>query len=97
VKLRWLRTASASLRLHISFIASENPRAAAAVRHRIRAAVRRLTEFSESGRTGQVAGTRELVVPGLPYVVVYRVGGDYLEILRVFHTSTSWMNEKNMQ
>jgi toxin ParE1/3/4 len=87
VKLRWLRSASASLRLHVSFIATENPRAAAAVRHRIRAAVLRLAEFPESGRTGQVAGTRELVVPGLPYLVVYRIGEESVEILRVFHTA----------
>jgi toxin ParE1/3/4 len=87
VKLRWLRSASASLRLHVSFIATENPRAAAAVRRRIRAAVLRLSEFPESGRTGQVAGTRELVVPGMPYLVVYRIGKESVEILRVFHTA----------
>jgi addiction module RelE/StbE family toxin len=87
VKLRWLRSAAASLRLHVSFIATENPRAAAAVRHRIRSAVLRLAEFPESGRPGQVAGTRELVVPGLPYLVVYRVGKESVEVLRVFHTS----------
>lgn len=87
MKLRWLRSASASLRLHVSFIATENPRAAAAVRHRIRAAVLRLAEFPESGRPGQVAGTRELVVPGLPYLVVYGVGQESVEVLRVFHTS----------
>ena len=87
MKLRWLRSASASLRLHISFIATENPRAAAAVRNRIRTAVLRLAEFPESGRAGQVTGTRELVVPGLPYLVVYRVGKESVEVLRVFHTS----------
>jgi plasmid stabilization system protein ParE len=87
VKLRWLKSGSSTLRLHISFIATDNPRAAATVRRRIRAAVLRLTEFPESGRMGQVAGTRELVVPGLPYLVVYRIGNDSVEILRVFHTS----------
>jgi hypothetical protein len=34
-----------------------------------------------------VAGTRELVVAGLPYVVVYRVAGNAVEVLLVLHTS----------
>ena len=40
------------------------------------------------GRVDQ--GTRELVVPGLPYIVVYRVGSDAVEILRVYHTAMNW-------
>ena len=31
--------------------------------------------------------TRELVVPKTRYIVPYRVRGDTIEILRVFHTS----------
>ena len=87
MKLRWLKSGSSTLRLHVSFIATDNPRAAAAVRRRIRAAVLRLTDFPESGRKGHIAGTRELVVPGLPYLVVYRVGQESVDILRVFHTA----------
>lgn len=47
----------------------------------------RLLDFPESGRIGQVPGTRELVVTNLPYIVVYRVNGDTVEILRVMHMS----------
>jgi len=87
VKLRWLRSGSVSLRRHVRFIAAENPTAAAQVRRRIRSAVLRLLDFPESGRIGQVPGTRELVVTNLPYIVVYRVNGDTVEILRVMHMS----------
>jgi addiction module RelE/StbE family toxin len=90
VKLRWLESASESLRRQVAFIAATNPTAARAVRHRIRTAVLRLRDFPESGRHGQVAGTRELVVPGLPYIVVYTVRHDAVEILRVFHTAMDW-------
>jgi len=31
--------------------------------------------LSESGKTGIEEGTREFVVPGLPYIVAYRVIG----------------------
>jgi toxin ParE1/3/4 len=87
VKLRWLRSGSESLRRHVKFIAAENPAAAARVRRRIRSAVLRLLDFPESGRVGQRPGTRELVVTNLPYIVLYRVNGDGVEILRVFHAS----------
>jgi addiction module RelE/StbE family toxin len=57
---------------------------------RIEQLVKRLATFPESGRVGHIPGTRELVVPGLPYLVVYRVTPDAVEILRVFHTSRNW-------
>ena len=47
----------------------------------------RLLDFPESGRVGQVPGTREMIVADLPYIVLYRVSGDVVEILRVLHTS----------
>jgi toxin ParE1/3/4 len=53
--------------------------------------VLRLCEFPQSGGAGRILGTRELVVSGLPYVVVYRVEDDTVEILRVAHTSMDWL------
>lgn len=32
-----------------------------------------------------MAGTREVVVPGTPYVIPYRLRSDRLEIIAVFH------------
>jgi plasmid stabilization system protein ParE len=60
------------------------------VRRHIRTAVLRLGEFPQSGRAGHFPGTRELVLAGLPYVVVYRVTPDSVEIIRVFHASMDW-------
>ena len=87
MKLRWLSSALLELdRVH-QFIAQENPKAAKQVFTRIRGSTKNLKRFPESGRIGQVPGTRELVVTNLPYIVLYRVSGDVVEILRVFHTS----------
>jgi len=41
--------------------------------------------FPKSGRRGQAGGTREIVVVGLPYIVVYRQDGNLVEIVGVFH------------
>jgi toxin ParE1/3/4 len=95
VRLRWLRSGSETLRHHVNFIAAENSVAAARVRHKIKSTVLRLLDFPDSGRTGQVPGTREVVVTNLPYVVVYRVTGDAVEVLRVLHTSMDVGNRTN--
>jgi toxin ParE1/3/4 len=57
---------------------------------KIEEAVLRLTDFPAMGRPGRVSGTRELVVPDAPYIVPYRVRGQTVHILRVFHTSRKW-------
>ena len=58
-----------------------------------RAAVRRLTEFPESGRPGRVAGTRELVVLRTPYVAAYVVLPGMVRILRVLHGAQIWPDD----
>ena len=90
MKARWLREASITLDAHYDCLAARNPKAARCVFMRIVATASRLGQFPHSGRPGQIQGTRELVVPGLPYVIVYRVGPAAVEILRVFHTSRDW-------
>ena len=95
MKIAWLTAARDSLRAQLAFIARDNPAAARRVRRRIHDAVRNLALFPESGRRGEVAGSRELVVPGLPYIVVYRVARERVEILRVFHASMNWPHLMN--
>lgn len=54
------------------------------------AAVERLAELPNLGRPGRLLGTRELVVPGTPYVIPYRVRSERLEIIAVFHQRQQW-------
>ena len=89
MKLRWLKAGTRSLRLVHAHIAMDNPVAAKRVVERIESSLERLAIFPESGRIGQVSGTREVVVPGLPYIVVYRVSAE-VEILRVFHAAQDY-------
>jgi toxin ParE1/3/4 len=76
-----------ALRAHI---ARENPPAAGEVAASLLAAVERLAAFPNLGRPGRMAGTRELLVPGTPYLVPYRVRGRHLEIVAVFHGRQKW-------
>ncbi len=42
------------------------------------------------GRPGRIRGTKELVVTGTPFILVYRVRGAQVEILRVLHGRQQW-------
>ncbi len=53
----------------------------------------RLTLFPASGKIGRVSGTREFLVPKLPYFVPYRIKGTTIEIIGVYHTSQAWPEE----
>ena len=77
----------AGLRAHI---ARDNPDAAGRIAMTLLTAVERLAELPNLGGPGRVAGTRELVVPGTPYVIPYRLRGQRLEILAVFHGRQQW-------
>ncbi len=90
MRVRWLRRALANLEAEAEYIGEENPEAAARVVERIFRAVNLLQENLAMGRAGRVAGARELVVDGTPYIVPYRVRGDAVEILRVFHARRKW-------
>jgi plasmid stabilization system protein ParE len=67
------------------FIARDNLSAAAAVARRIWDAATKLCDNPNIGRKGHVSGTREWVVTETPYLMVYRVKNDALELLRVWH------------
>jgi len=72
------------------YIARENPDAAGRTAATVLAAVDRLAALPNLGRPGRVSGTRELVVPGTPYVIPYRLRGERLEIIAVFHGRQAW-------
>jgi toxin ParE1/3/4 len=83
VKIVWTIQAIHDLVQVREYIASDNPGAAAGIARRIIQATEKLTANPEIGRTGRLRGTRELIIPGTPYVVPYRVHGDRIELLRV--------------
>lgn len=42
------------------------------------------------GRKGREEGTRELLHKRLPHIAVYRVKGDAIEILHIWHPAQDW-------
>lgn len=89
-RVRWLRRALENVEIEARYVARDSPAAAQRQVATIADAVERLADFPSSGRSGRVEGTRELVVPGTPYIIPYRVRSGTVEILRVFHASRKW-------
>jgi plasmid stabilization system protein ParE len=87
MRVRWLRKALRNLDDEATYIAADDAAAARLVVKRVLDTVSILAEQPGLGRPGRVPGTRELVVAKTRYVVPYRVRGETVEILRVFHTS----------
>jgi addiction module RelE/StbE family toxin len=73
-----------------AYIAQDSPAAAARVAERFIIAALRLERYPLSGRNGRVAGTRELVITSLPYILTYRIQAEVVEIISVVHTSRKW-------
>lgn len=90
LRVRWLRTALANLEALAQYIARNNPAAARRVVAAIERAVALVAHYPALGTPGRVEGTRELVAPGTPYIVPYRVRGQTVQILRVFHAARKW-------
>ena len=72
------------------YIARDKPLAAARVVSTIRKTVEGLRRHPGLGRPGRVPGTRELIVPGTPYIIPYRVREGAVEVLRVFDAARRW-------
>lgn len=90
LKVRWLAQASSDLQQVEAYIAQDDPRAALRIVLRVIDAVSHLKDNPGMGRAGRIDGTRELVVSDTPFLVPYRVKGDWIEILRVFHHARKW-------
>jgi addiction module RelE/StbE family toxin len=89
--LVWVEAARSDLLNIQRYIAEDNPEAALRVAVRIGKKAKILADHPHIGRVGEVPGTREWVVSGLPYTLVYRVKErNLVEVLRVVHQSQAW-------
>ena len=90
MQVRWLRHALKNLDDEAAYIARDDMEAAVRMIERVASAVDQLANHPALGRPGRVPGTRELVISGTPYIVPYRVRGNVVEILRIFHGARKW-------
>ena len=91
MRIEWSAHAVADLK-HISeyIEADRSLEVADRVSRTIYDTIQTLTSMPNRGRSGRLAGTRELLVHRLPYVVVYRVLSDRVQVLNIVHAAQRW-------
>jgi toxin ParE1/3/4 len=82
--VEWLPIAREQLLAIVRHIAEDSPGAAVDLAQLIRAKADTLASYPNRYRAGRIRGTRELVVKP-NYIVVYRVAGEQVLVLRVRH------------
>jgi plasmid stabilization system protein ParE len=93
LRLEWSTPAADALEAAQDYYHGLNPVAARLMARRIVDAAKRLREQPQIGRSGLREGTREWVVSRTPYVLVYRLTPQAVEILHVWHTAQDWMQQ----
>ena len=86
----WLRRAIADRDAQLDYIAQDNASAAIEQGDRIAHQVGQLAQHPEMGRAGRKQGTRELVISRTPFIVVYRIKGKRIELVRLLHGAQQW-------
>lgn len=90
MRIEWLPAAVANRDHQLAYIGERDPGAAIVMGDAVEAAVAYLAAHPFIGRLGRVPGTREWVVSGTPFVMVYRVETEAVVILRLLHGAQQW-------
>jgi len=91
MRIRWTEPAARDLEGICDYIKEHDGLAAARrVALQVYGGVGALAQFAHRGRPGRKPGTRELVFQRLPFLAVYRVREDVIEINRILHGAQKW-------
>jgi len=90
LSIRWLPEAQRNRLEQLDYIAQDNPLAAISQDQEIERQINVLLTHPKMGRPGRVTGTRELVISSTPFVVIYRLQGQSIDVLRLLHSAQQW-------
>jgi len=85
MRIRWTPSAAADLQQISDYLKENHPSYRLPTMRKLYETVLALKQMPHRGRLGREEGTREISFPPTPYVAVYRVREDAIEILRIWH------------
>jgi len=91
--VRWTSTAADDLAHIVEYIRRDNPAAARRVAQAIYRGIAELRDSPNRGRIGLVklaANTLELIFSPWPYIAVYEVLDEHVQVLRIRHAAQDW-------
>ena len=83
--IRWTPAATADLQRISNYLKDYHPHYRQPTMRKLYETIRALKEWPGRGRPGREEGTREILFPPMPYVAVYRVKEQTIEVLRIYH------------
>ncbi len=90
MRIRWTAPAADDLENIHRYLLKHYPQLAESTVRTIYGQIKRLKTSPNRGRLGHRSGTRELPIPSLPYIVIYTVQPDAVEILHIYHGAQDW-------
>jgi toxin ParE1/3/4 len=91
MEVRWSVPAAEDLASICAWIERDNPEAARRVATVIYDGCGQLGQHPQLGRaSSRLSGRRELTFPPLPYIAVYQIKENTIEISRIFHGAQDW-------
>jgi|SRR3990167_2353864 len=90
VRIKITQHASNDLESLYEYITQDNPAAAKKTILKVLDAIESLKAFPTIGRSGRLPYTRELVISGTPFIVIYQIKEDIIFVIRVYHASRRW-------
>jgi plasmid stabilization system protein ParE len=87
MRIRWTLSAAADLQGIYDYLKEHEPHLARPTVIEISKSARSLKKFPLRGRKGREEGTHELLLRRLPHIIAYRLKGDAIEILHIWHAA----------
>jgi toxin ParE1/3/4 len=87
MRIRWTPAAAADLEHISNYLKDRHPHYRQPTMRKLYEAIGSLKQWPHRGRVGREDGTRELLFLPLPYIAVYRVNEQCIEVLRINHAA----------
>ncbi len=87
MRISWTPAAAGDLEHISNYLKDRHPHYRQPTMRKLYETIRSLKESPQRGRLGREDGTRELLFPPMPYIAVYRVKEQSIEILRIYHAA----------
>ena len=88
--LRFTERARRDLAKYFAITEKRSVHKAIADDNRIKEACLILLDFPGMGRAGRIKGTQEFLVTDTPYIIVYRLLDETLQVSRMLHGARQW-------
>ncbi len=92
MEIKLVPKAEKDLREISTYLTQYFPKKSASTYHALEQACINLVELPEMGKMGKVKDTKEVKIGSLPYRIIYKISGNTLFVLRIYHTSRKPLN-----